>query len=42
MNKLVKTVDKDKLTQEYLKTLNGILGLTDRELELLKKKEVIY
>lgn len=37
MNKLVKTVDKDKLTQEYLKTLNGILGLTDRELELLNK-----
>lgn len=37
MNKLVKTVDKDNLIQEYLKTLNGILELTDRELELLHK-----
>lgn len=37
MNKLVKTVDKKDLNYEFLKTLNGILGLTDRELELLAK-----
>lgn len=37
MNKLVKTVSKDQLTYEFLKSLNGILNLTDRELELLNK-----
>lgn len=37
MNKLVKTVDKKDLNFEFLKALNGILGLTDRELELLAK-----
>lgn len=37
MNKLVKTVDKKDLNYEFLKTLNGILGLTERELELLAK-----
>lgn len=37
MNKLVKTVDKDKLIYEYLKSLNGILDVTERELELLTK-----
>ena len=37
MNKLVKSVSKDKLIYEFLKALNGILGLTDRELGLLTK-----
>lgn len=35
MNKLVKTVSKTELLVEFLKSLNGILDLTDRELELL-------
>lgn len=35
MNKLVKSVDKANLYTEFLKSLNGILDLTDRELELL-------
>lgn len=35
MNKLVKTVSKADLHKEFLKSLNGILDLTDRELELL-------
>ncbi len=35
MNKLVKTVSKTDLYKEFLKSLNGILDLTDRELELL-------
>lgn len=35
MNKLVKTVSKTELLVEFLKSLNGILNLTDRELELL-------
>lgn len=35
MNKLVKTVFKTDLYKEFLKSLNGILDLTDRELELL-------
>ena len=35
MNKLVKTVSKSDLYKEFLKSLNGILDLTDRELELL-------
>lgn len=37
MNKLVKTVGKDQLNYAFLKSLNGILSLTDRELELLTK-----
>jgi len=37
MNKLVKVVSRDKLYEEYLKALNGILNLTDRELELMVK-----
>ena len=37
MNKLVKTVSKDQLNYAFLKSLNGILNLTDRELELLTK-----
>jgi hypothetical protein len=35
MNKLVKTVSLDKLGYEFLRSLNGLLDLTDRELELL-------
>lgn len=35
MNKLVKSVAKTDLYKEFLKSLNGILDLTDRELELL-------
>lgn len=35
MNKLVKTVSRTDLYREFLNSLNGILRLTDRELELL-------
>ena len=35
MNKLVKTVDKKDLYSEFLTSLNGILQLTNREMELL-------
>ena len=35
MNKLVKPVNKADLYMEFLKSLNGILQLTNRELELL-------
>ena len=35
MNKLVKTVSRTDLYIEFLNSLNGILKLTDRELELL-------
>ena len=35
MNKLVKTVPKTDLYIEFLKSLNGILCLTDREIELM-------
>lgn len=34
MNKLVKQVSNDELIPEFLRALNGILRLTDRELEL--------
>ena len=37
MNKLVKSVDKKDLVYEFLKSLNGIINVTDRELELLTK-----
>lgn len=37
MNKLVKTVTNDTLILEFLKSLNGILNITDREMELLAK-----
>lgn len=37
MNKLVKTVNKGNLYYEYLNALNGILQLTNRELQLLTK-----
>ena len=35
MNKPVKTVSRTDLYREFLNSLNGILKLTDRELELL-------
>ena len=35
MNKLVKSVKKADLYREFLKSLNGILQLTDRELDLM-------
>lgn len=35
MNKLVKIVSRTDLYREFLNSLNGILKLTDRELELL-------
>ena len=35
MNKLVKTIDKKDLYFEFLTSLNGILQLTNREMELL-------
>ena len=35
MNKLVKTVSNEELIPEFLQALNGILRLTDRELELM-------
>lgn len=35
MNKLVKIVEKQDLYKEFLKSINGILQLTDRELDLL-------
>lgn len=35
MNKLVKGVSKTDLYNEFLRSLNGILDLTDRELQLL-------
>lgn len=35
MNKLVKSVNRDDLVTEFLMSLNGILRLTDRELELM-------
>ena len=37
MNKLVKTVDKDDLNYAFLDSLNGILKLSKRELQLLTK-----
>lgn len=35
MNKLVKQIKKDDLYSEFLKTLNGIIDLPRRELQLL-------
>lgn len=35
MNKLVKSVNKTDLYKEFLNSLNGVLQLTDRELELM-------
>lgn len=35
MNKFVKTVNNRHLYEEYLRALNGILHLTEREIELM-------
>ncbi len=35
MNKLVKNVLPNKLSHEFLRSLNGIMGLTERELQVL-------
>ena len=37
MNKLVKTVTNNTLIFEFLRSLNGILNITNREMELLAK-----
>ena len=37
MNKLVKEVNKNNLYYEYLKSLNGILNLTNKELDIMVK-----
>ena len=37
MNKLVKGVNKNNLYYEYLKSLNGILNLTNKELDIMVK-----
>ena len=34
MNTFVKTIQSDKLSKEFLKSLNGLMSLTDKELEL--------
>lgn len=36
MNKLVKTLNKADLLREFLKSLNGVLDITNRELEVLQ------
>ena len=35
MNKLIKTIPRDSVQHEFVKSLNGILKLTDREIGLL-------
>lgn len=35
MNKLIKTITADRLSYEFLHSLNGIIGLTERELQIL-------
>ena len=35
MNQFVKTITSDKLCFEFLRSLNGLIGLTDRELSIL-------
>lgn len=37
MNKFVKTIKKQNIYKEYLNSLNGILRLTSRELDILAK-----
>lgn len=37
MNKLGKLVSKTDLLREFLKSLNGVLAITNRELELLEE-----
>lgn len=42
MNKLVKDVTAKRLSYEFLRSLNGIIGLTERELQLLAAMLDIY
>ena len=35
MNKLVKTVNQDQLTREFLLALNGILQLTSKQIDIM-------
>jgi len=35
MNKFIKTVPLSSVNYEFLRSLNGLLGLTDREIDLL-------
>ncbi len=37
MNKLAKTVSKADLLREFLKGLNGVLDITNKELDILQK-----
>ena len=37
MNTFVKTIKPDKLSREFLKSLNGLMSLTDRELDLFSE-----
>ena len=41
MNKFVKTISKRKLYTEYLRTINGIVDLTEREIQILGAMMVI-
>lgn len=36
MNKLVKTLSKTDLLKEFLKSLNGVLSITNKELRILQ------
>lgn len=42
MNKLIKTIPSDKLSYEFLHSLNGIIGLTGRELQVLARFLDLY
>ncbi|NCB96270.1 MAG: hypothetical protein EOM35_07450 [Negativicutes bacterium] len=42
MNKLVKTITPRELTKEFLLSLNGVLKLTDRELDVLSELVAIH
>lgn len=42
MNKLVKDIPAKRLSYEFLHSLNGIIGLTERELQLLAAMLDLY
>lgn len=42
MNKLIKTVSADRLNYEFLHSLNGIIGLTERELQIFSRMLDLY
>lgn len=42
MNKLVKDIPSHKLSYEFLRSLNGIIGLTERELQIFSALLDIY